>query len=178
MSELKTESTDTKKKKGVRIGKGLLVWGAVLVAVLAVRLSGLLTVNIVSGESMVPTYGNNDIVIGSALPIWTGNLERGDIVTAKTDEYEIIKRVVGLPGETIRISEGKVYINDEELTEEYLGEDYQDLTTYEEDFVLGEGQYFIMGDNRNNSKDSRFYGPFSVEDLRSEVLIRIPLSEM
>lgn len=175
-SEIKTETK--KKSRNIRIGKGLIVWGAVLVAILAVRLSGLLTVNIVSGESMVPTYGDNDIVIGSALPVWTGKLERGDIVTAKTDQYEIIKRVVGLPGETIRISEGKVYINDEELSEEYLGEDYQDLTTYEEDFVLGPDQYFIMGDNRNNSKDSRFYGPFSVEDIRSEVLLRIPLSEM
>lgn len=121
------------------------------------------------------------------ISVYTGNLDRGDIVTidAKgmegyTHEENLIKRIVGLPGETIKIADGNVYINgvllDEsdylpEGTKTYVGAEGQ-ARGYQE-ITLGPDEYYCMGDNRGGSNDSRRMGPFKKEKIEAKVLMRI-----
>jgi len=93
-------------------------------------------------------------------------IKRGMIVTFKSPaemDKEYVKRVIGLPGETIRIKDKKVYINDEALNEPYtFFKDSEVLNSYRDNFpeyLIPSNQYFCMGDNRDNSFDSRFWGP-------------------
>ncbi|MBQ0012704.1 MAG: signal peptidase I [Clostridiales bacterium] len=143
--------------------------------------------NDVYGSSMEPTLHTGDAVFVEMISVYTGNLDRGDIVTidAKgmegyTHEENLIKRIVGLPGETIKIADGNVYINgvllDEsdylpEGTKTYVGAEGQ-ARGYQE-ITLGPDEYYCMGDNRGGSNDSRRMGPFKKEKIEAKVLMRI-----
>jgi signal peptidase I len=110
---------------------------------------------------MYPTYENGDrfFVIKDWL---VSEYEYGDVVCADVDGMTIIKRVIGLPGDVIEIKDNAVYRNGEKVDEsEYLSDDVK--TTVKgimHKFVLGDDQYFLLGDNRPNSQDSRYYGLF------------------
>lgn len=109
--------------------------------------------------SMIPTIQINDRLFGNRLAYINSEPERGDIVVfpwPDNEEETYIKRIIGLPGETINIIDGKVYIND---SEEPLEEPYLKETPYGSfgPYVVPEGCYFVMGDNRNFSKDSRYW---------------------
>lgn len=120
----------------------------------------LLNAKVPSG-SMENTIMTGDRLFGFRLSYLFSDPERGDIIIFKYPDNEsvnYIKRVIGLPGETITISDGKVYINHSEtpLKEEYLKEDWLVMNDNME-FIVPEDCYFMMGDNRNNSKDSRYW---------------------
>lgn len=134
---------------------------------------------IVPTESMEPTIMVNDRLIGSKLTYINNEPERGDIVTFKCpDDTDTIyvKRIIGLPGEKITIVSGEVYINDSDtpLSEPYVNwedEPDGDFGPY----VVPENCYFVMGDNRNNSLDSRYFvtSPYiSKEDITSKIAFR------
>ena len=90
-----------------------------------------------------------------------------------------IKRVVGLPGEHLQIIDGKVYINGEELQEEYLQEGVETTSKVFTDIQIPEGYVFAMGDNRAESMDSRVFGCIPIEKIESKVLIRFwPLNKI
>jgi signal peptidase I len=104
-------------------------------------------------------------------------LKRGEIVVYRRpptlnrpDVTDIVKRIVAVPGETIEARDGKVYINGSQLNESYLPPGT--VTTNLPSRVIAPGQYFVMGDNRSNSSDSRFYGPIT-QDLIIGVAVEI-----
>jgi len=138
---------------------------------LACRLAGSIVV--VQGESMLPNFHPNDYALAKPL---VGELERGAVVVLDDGHADYaIKRVVGLPGETVCIWHGRVFINRQLIQEPYLD---RDVCTYPSQkvalFILGKGQYFVMGDNRGVSLDSRAYGPVGIGKIRKTVLQSAP----
>lgn len=135
----------------------------------------------VDGASMEPTLSNGDNLIVDKLSYRFRDPERFDIIVFPFKYKEktyYIKRIIGLPGETVQIDEqGNIYINGEILSESYGREIIrpENVGLAAEPIVLGEDEYFVMGDNRNNSTDSRFaqVGNIKREDIIGRAWVRI-----
>lgn len=125
----------------------------------------------VIGESMYPTLYDGDNLIMYKLC----GFKRGDIVCAKIDDKEVIKRIVGMPGEEVRVKNGVVIINGYTYVENYLGDNAKGFEggVSEGSIILGEDEYFLMGDNRNNSKDSREYGAVKRENIEGKIIFSL-----
>lgn len=130
------------------------------------------SVSVVDGMSMIPTYQSGARVF--TVPV-SGALERGDIVLVDDGKPDYaLKRIIGLPGETVQLWRGYVFINRMMLREPYLAKHTYtapDQATEISNFRLGKGQYFLMGDNRDYSIDSRAYGPIERKQIKSRVPI-------
>ena len=118
----------------------------------------------VNGDSMYPTLKNGDLMLLNRLSYKFGSINRFDIVVADKGDSYIIKRVIGLPGEKIEYIDNQLYVNGELIEEPFLS----DTTT--EDFVviLEDDCYFLMGDNRQISLDSRALGCFEIDKIRGK----------
>ena len=129
----------------------------------------------VVGDSMSPVCLNQDLVTVNKLCYLLGSPDRYDIVAYRSvdtpDEYYDIKRVIGLPGETVQIKDGKVYINDKELTDTPFSDYIFTAGLAENTITLADDEYFLLGDNVNNSEDSRFLKVGNVK--KAELLGRI-----
>ena len=152
----------------------------------------LIKPNVVSGRSMYPALQTDDRGFSNVLALATEGVERGDIVTANMvneedgKTYSVVKRVIGLPGETIECRDEKVCINGKELDEsQYLDESfakewYNTNGYFNDSFgpvTLKEDEYFLMGDNRPISMDSRETGPVKKEDiLAKDFMVLFPFS--
>src|SRR5262245_218650 len=115
----------------------------------------------VEGGSMEPGLEDQERIFINKLVYRFESIERGDIVVfhyPRDTRKSFIKRVIGLPGDHIRISAGRVYVNGIALPEPYVPQDYQDARSYSETIVPG-NSYFVLGDHRNSSNDSREFGP-------------------
>ena len=112
---------------------------------------------LVCGTSMEPTLKDGQKVMSSIISYYLAEPERFDVVIIDHPrEKYIVKRIIGLPGERVRIDEdGKVYINDVCLVEEFISEPIFDSGIASEEICLGVDEYFVLGDNRNGSTDSR-----------------------
>lgn len=143
----------------MKIIKSLIPYIIIIIVVVFIR-SFIVTPVKVNGTSMYPTLKGNEIMLLNKL----GSIERFDIVVLKIDEENdnLIKRVIGLPGETVEIRDNHIYINDELLEDSYgYG------VTYNIDKVtLKDGEYFILGDNRQVSLDSRVFGTIKKEEIK------------
>jgi signal peptidase I len=133
------------------------------------------SVYVVEGTSMDPTYPPGTRLYGTLI---TTPLDRGDVVLLNdgNDDYAV-KRIIGLPGETVHLWRGQVFINRQMLIEPYLP---KHTYTYPNPrarrgatFILGEEEYFVLGDNRLYSSDSRAYGPVQ----RKQIKQRVPLPD-
>lgn len=141
---------------------------------------------IVSGESMYPTFDTGHYLIVDQLSYKLSEPKRGDVVVFKYPEDTskfFIKRIIGLPGETIEIIEGKVKITttldgvpmEHDLDEPYVKQFSGNVSPIK----LQKGQYFVMGDNRSASLDSRVWGPLNENFIKGRALIRItPISQI
>ncbi len=173
-----------------------LIAEVIEVVVLAVGLYFVITFAVqtvhVLGLSMVPTLDDGDYLIATKIDYRLHNPHRGDIVIMR-DPYDsskdFIKRVVGLPGESILIQDGHVYINGQLLNEPYLRQDEAWTVNANwppagsadagQPFRVPAGEYFVMGDNRNASSDSRLFGPVQRDAIGAHAWIRIwPLNHL
>ena len=115
---------------------------------------------VVSGRSMNPTLENGDNLITDKISYRFSDPKRYDIVVFPFEDENgkrnFIKRIIGLPGETVQIKDGEVYINGELLGETYGKEKMDYAGRASEPITLGDDEYFVLGDNRSNSKDSRY----------------------
>lgn len=109
---------------------------------------------VVNGDSMYPTLHNRDIMILDKISLKTSKINRFDIVVVKIPGERLIKRVVGLPGEKIEYKDNKFYVNGKEVKDKYNKISQSDFS-----ITLGKEEYFVLGDNRGNSVDSRILGP-------------------
>jgi signal peptidase I len=135
----------------------------------------------VKGASMEPNFYDHEYLIIDEISYRFHQPKRGDIVVFRyplnPQEY-FIKRVIGLPGEKVEIKDGEVHIINKEhpegivINEPYLTVGTRSYSTDEEPVALGENEYFVMGDNRNASKDSRSFGPVNQSFLTGKVLLR------
>ena len=116
----------------------------------------------VSGSSMANTLKNGEILLLNKFEYRFSDIKRFDIVVVKAHGERIIKRVIGLPGETLKYENGILYINDKMIEENYLDEVTKDFT-YEG--KIPDEYYFVMGDNRDDSLDSRYFGCFPKKDI-------------
>lgn len=128
----------------------------------------------VNGDSMYPTLNDSDKVYSFIFTKSLG-INRFDICVINTQlngsERKIVKRVIGMPNETVEYKNNKLYINGNYIEENFL----EDCKTEDLKIVLGENEYYCLGDNRQISRDSRFYGPFVEEDIiATHILVLYP----
>ena len=161
---IKTPENQENDEEQTSIFKEIMSWvipfAIALVAALLIKNFLIINADVPTG-SMENTILPGDRFIGNRLAYVVGEPERGDIVVFRypDDESEIyVKRVIGLPGDTIDIEDGKIYINGstEPLQEDYLKEEWT-VATGPYTFEVPEGSYFMMGDNRNDSWDARYW---------------------
>lgn len=120
----------------------------------------------VKGPSMLPNFKDGEYLLTEKVSYKISNPKRGDVVIFEAppnrrDDY--IKRIIGLPGDTVSVKEGKVYLNGQLLNEAYLPSDFQTqpgtFLTENTQYKVPDDQYFVFGDNRGHSSDSRAWGP-------------------
>ncbi|MEJ0053426.1 MAG: signal peptidase I [bacterium] len=134
---------------------------------------------VVQGESMHPTFENGDYLIIDELSYDFSAPRRGDVVVFRypgDTSVFYIKRIIGLPGETVRITKGVVNIQRADGSDLALeSEPYisAEDATYTLSTSLGQGEYFVMGDNRPNSSDSRVWGTLPEKDIMGRVFLRL-----
>jgi signal peptidase I len=136
----------------------------------------------VRGSSMVPSFASGDYLIINEIGYRVHDPERGDVVVFRppqTVKQFYIKRVIGLPGEIVKIEEGKVYVGKSEGELGELREAYiSGLTPGATYVTLGGDEYFLLGDNRNASSDSRSWGPLTRDHIIGKALLRAwPVSD-
>ena len=127
---------------------------------------------LVSGNSMQPAYQDGDRVVVARMMPFLSTPHRGDTVIARVEDEILIKRVIGMPGDTVAMGHGEVILNgsmmEDPVPVSYRGR--QDMETVE----LGEDEYFLLGDHRRVSIDSREFGPVSRRNILGRVILRMP----
>lgn len=137
---------------------------------------------VIPSGSMEPTLNVGDVAVVNGLAYLTKEPQRGDIVIFRTEETgkdDLIKRVIGVPGDSLMFVDGKLYINGELMIEEYVPENME-TDSFRDFDEVPENCYFMMGDNRENSFDSRNWeNPYvPKKNIKGKMLLCIPLSRI
>ena len=159
---------------------GRLILDALEIVVFSLALSWGLRATVVDARvvptgSMLPTIQLQDRLVVDKISYRFSEVKRGDVVVfhppSSVDQSgtDWVKRVIGLPGDKVEIRDGKVFINDKELTEPY---ELQKPNYSYGPIVVAEGSYFVLGDNRNDSLDSHYWGVLQKQNIFGKVLIR------
>lgn len=159
----------------------VIEWGKIIVVaiVFSFIITQFIRPTLVRGESMYPTLEENDYLIINRMSYKLGKPKRGDIIVFTTDllqedgkPKDLVKRVIATSGDHIKIEESKVYINDVLMDEPYIHDEYTDGKI---DMVIPENKVFVMGDNREESLDSRYdeVGLVDEEDIMGSIIIRL-----
>jgi len=138
-------------------------------AVILLFRSFVITRVVVSGNSMLPNFENSDVCLVEKFDITP---ERYDVVIVKEKGNEIIKRVIGLPGEIIKIEDGEVTVNDEKISDEF-NFDTKEAGLISGEYTIPDGEYFVLGDNREVSYDSRYFGSVELEAIQGIVVCKL-----
>lgn len=127
----------------------------------------------IPSESMVPTLEVGDRVFVNKFIYRFSEPHRGDIVVFKSIEGEnddLIKRIVGVPGDEVAVRNGLLFVNGERYRERYVNKEFPDDSFFGP-ITVPEGKVFVMGDNRANSRDSRYFGPVPIDDIEGEAFV-------
>lgn len=164
----------------------ILVISTTIFAVVYVFVGQLLEV---SGNSMFPTYHDKEKMVAEKVSLKYNPIQRGEVVIFQHPNYQekhlLIKRVIGLPGETLVLRNGLVYVNDEKLDEPYIESNV--VTKQLENGLIKEGEeyeipsdsYVLLGDNREQSTDSRYFGAVKRENIIGRpILVYYPLKSL
>lgn len=143
----------------------LIVYLLILVAIILIR-SFIITPVRVSGSSMDNTLHDGEILFLNKINYRFNDIKRFDIVVIYYNDDKLIKRVIGLPGETLEYKDNKLYINGEVVDEPFLEEETED---YLYEGKIKDNCYFAVGDNRSDSLDSRYFGCFDKDNIEGKV---------
>lgn len=163
--KLSSAETDNKNKKEKHFSLAdtlqFLFLLAVIALIIFIRQMPLFTVD---GHSMDHTYAHGDLLVGDK----NAEIHSGDILIIYSDvlSERIVKRCIGLPGDKVEIRDNTVYVNGKALKEDYIAEP---MITEDLSITLAEDEYFVMGDNRNDSTDSREIGPIPKGKIQAKV---------
>lgn len=153
-----------------------------LISMLLIALMSMTTRFIVDGDSMQPTLQNEQHILVNTIAYVRQNPQRGDIIVFSSPinpDQQLIKRIVALPSETIEFRATAVYIDGERLPEPYLVQSCLVEQCSDRFWQLGDDEYFVMGDNRNHSSDSRVFDALSSRDIVGQAIVRFyPFSQV
>ncbi len=151
----------------------------VIVAIVLLKMFVVTTVS-VSGTSMSPTLHDGDLMILSRVHYYFNDVHRFDIVVVHHEGEDIIKRVIGLPGEKVEYKDNTLYINDQKVDENFEHKITDDFNFSKFDTeVVPDNMYFVVGDNRTDSYDGRYFGFISKDEIKGSAnLVLFPFNRI
>lgn len=158
---------ENKKSRSKNYFKEFLPYIIIIIMVILIK-SYVVSPIRVNGESMDSTLKDGDIMLLNEIGYRFDDIERFDIVVIRRGDDYLIKRVIGLPGEEVKYYNNKLYINGKRVKEPYNREETFDFTA-----TVFDGEYYIMGDNRDDSTDSRIFGAVSKDDIIGKTSLTI-----
>lgn len=169
--EVQIEEQDDGQEK-VRWGRFVLdiVETLILAVVLFLGINAISARVRVDGTSMIPTLENGEFVLVNKMSYRFSDVDRGDIIVfhfPRNPEEELVKRVIGLPGDHVSVQAGTVYVNGQLLNEPYIASP----PAYSGEWDVLDGQLFVLGDNRNNSNDSKDWGLLPFDQIVGKAVL-------
>ena len=166
--------SDTKEKnKFQKFLKEYLPYVIIIILVLLMKKFIISPIK-VNGESMMTTLHDGDVMILNIIGYRFSDIKRFDIVVVDEGNEYIIKRIIGLPSEKIEYKNNELYVNGKKVADNYGNGSTEDFS-----IIVPKNSYFVLGDNRNNSLDSRYFGSFSKEKILGKAKLTLfPFNRM
>ena len=173
-------------KKGIAAFFDFLQGIVVILAVLVMVYLFIMSPQEINGASMEPNFHNGEFILTNKITYKFRDPQRGDVVIFKSPmdkEVDYIKRIIGLPGDTVALHDNALYVNGQKVVEPYLAPDVTifggSFLAEGQEITVPPGRYFVCGDNRPHSSDSREFGTIAKEDFIGEAIFRYwPVNQM